>query len=637
MNFKKEMKNVLEFEAEKTKDNEGNKIINGYKIIKLLGRGSFSKIKLIEKNGKKYAMKIINKTHLTSKTCFQRNKEGKIIVNSLLENAMREIAILKKVNHKNIIKLYEIIYNNEKNKVYLILEYIEKGNILNYNEEEEIFNINENFIKENKTIEQSFYSEKEIKNIIREISLGINYLHHQGIIHRDIKPENILFNNNNNCKITDFNVSAMLTNLNDDNIGKKVEGTNLFRAPETCILNEKDKNLRGKPLDIWALGITSFIIAYRIFPFKLNKIVSPLELFENITKSKLEFPDENLNEKNINNNNLKKKKKDDYNDDSIFSYLNMYKNNDIENLNNNNIYTNNDSENLNDSLNDEEYTNKSNINLDYSDLHLSEGFKNFIRGCLEKDPNKRFTIKDILNNEWLNENHEHLTEIQELDDIIVNKHEINDCMGFFGPKNFIKNYASWAKKRIKNEYNNDNVERYKKALSSEKIQYSNLINLSKLSLKVKNQIFNSIRNDNRNLINEKSENNLLFTEFNKYKKIYNLIYSNNKPILLPKINSFNNKKLTSLEYDALKRKDFNEKLKSYNYKLMLAQKYNALQEKNKIKNISNNIYSINLKNSISKKILITQEVCFPKKISKNLSVLKIKFPEFNSLSKRQNL
>ena len=310
MNFKKEMKNVLEFEAEKTKDNEGNKIINGYKIIKLLGRGSFSKIKLIEKNGKKYAMKIINKTHLTSKTCFQRNKEGKIIVNSLLENAMREIAILKKVNHKNIIKLYEIIYNNEKNKVYLILEYIEKGNILNYNEEEEIFNINENFIKENKTIEQSFYSEKEIKNIIREISLGINYLHHQGIIHRDIKPENILFNNNNNCKITDFNVSAMLTNLNDDNIGKKVEGTNLFRAPETCILNEKDKNLRGKPLDIWALGITSFIIAYRIFPFKLNKIVSPLELFENITKSKLEFPDENLNEKNINNNNLKKKKKE---------------------------------------------------------------------------------------------------------------------------------------------------------------------------------------------------------------------------------------------------------------------------------------------------------------------------------------
>ena len=415
MSFKKEKKNVPEVEVKKTKDDEGNKIINGYKLIKLLGKGSFSKIKLLEKNGKKYAMKIINKNLLTNKQFFELNKEGKIIVNSLLENAMREVTILKKVNHKNIVKLYEIIFNNVKNKVYLILEYLEKGNLLFYNEEEKIFNINKNFIKKNKTIEQSFYSELEIKNIIREISLGLNYLHHQGIIHRDIKPENILFNNNNKCKIIDFNVSAMLIDLNNDNIEKKVEGTDLFRAPETCVLNQKDKNLRGKPLDIWALGITSFIIAYRIFPFKLDKIVTPIELFETITKCELEFPDENLNKETIINNNYEKKKKDDYDNDSILTYLNMHKNNDNENINNDNRYTNSDSENINDSLNDEDYSNKSNYNLDYSDLHYSEGFKNFIRGCLEKDPNKRFTINDILNNKWLNENCVPLTEIQELE------------------------------------------------------------------------------------------------------------------------------------------------------------------------------------------------------------------------------
>ena len=93
----------------------------------------------------------------------------------------------------------------------------------------------------------------------------------------------------------------------------------------------------------------------------------------------------------------------------------MHKNNDNENINNDNRYTNSDSENINDSLNDEDYSNKSNYNLDYSDLHYSEGFKNFIRGCLEKDPNKRFTINDILNNKWLNENCIPLTEIQELE------------------------------------------------------------------------------------------------------------------------------------------------------------------------------------------------------------------------------
>ena len=254
-------------------------------------------------------MKVIDKNLLKGTQFLRVNKKGKLIINSLLENTMREITVLKKVNHKNILKLYEIIYNNEKNKVYLILEYMENGQLLYYNDEEEIFNINENFIKENKTIEQSFYSEKEIKNIIREISLGINYLHHQGIIHRDIKPENILFNKDNKCKIIDFNVSAMLIDLNNDNIEKKVEGTDLFRAPETCVLNQKDKNLKGKPLDIWALGITSFISAYRIFPFKLDKIVTPIELFETITKCELEFPDENLNKETIINNNYEKKKK----------------------------------------------------------------------------------------------------------------------------------------------------------------------------------------------------------------------------------------------------------------------------------------------------------------------------------------
>ena len=402
------MKNVPEENVNKTRDDEGNKIINGYKLIKLLAKGGMSKINLLEKNGKKYVMKVIDKNLLKGTQFLRVNKKGKLIINSLLENTMREITVLKKVNHKNILKLYEIIYNNEKNKVYLILEYMENGQLLYYNEEEEIFNINKNFIKENKTIEQSFYSETEIKNIIREISLGLNYLHHQGIIHRDIKPENILFNKDNKCKIIDFNVSAFLPDLNNDNIGKKFEGTDLFRAPETCVLNPKDKDLRGKPLDIWALGITSFLIAYRIFPFKLDKTVTPIELFETIAKSELEFPDENLNI-------YKKKRKDDNDNKSFFSYLNMYKNNDNENLNNNNINTINDSVNINDSINDEEYTYKSNYNLDYSDLHFSEGFKNFIRGCLEKDPNKRFTINDILNNNWLNENCVPLTEIQELE------------------------------------------------------------------------------------------------------------------------------------------------------------------------------------------------------------------------------
>ena len=611
------MKNVPEVNVNKTRDDEGNKIINGYKLIKLLAKGGLSKINLLEKNGKKYVMKVIDKNLLKGTQFLRVNKKGKLIINSLLENTMREITVLKKVNHKNILKLYEIIYNNEKNKVYLILEYMENGQLLYYNEEEEIFNINKNFIKENKTIEQSFYSETEIKNIIREISLGLNYLHHQGIIHRDIKPENILFNKDNKCKIIDFNVSAFLPDLNNDNIGKKFEGTDLFRAPETCVLNPKDKDLRGKPLDIWALGITSFLIAYRIFPFKLDKTVTPIELFETIAKSELEFPDENLNI-------YKKKRKDDNDNKSFFSYLNMYKNNDNENLNNNNINTINDSVNINDSINDEEYTYKSNYNLDYSDLHFSEGFKNFIRGCLEKDPNKRFTIKDILKNKWLNENCIPLTEIQELNKITVNKEEIHNSLGFFITQNFINSYASWAKNRINDDTPNNGVEKYKKALSSKIIpncDYWSFIEQFKSSIQEeKNFIYNLINDDNKNLSQEKFDNNL------------NL--KNNENIF-PKINSFHNKKLISLEYEALKRKDFNIKLKSYNYKLMIAPKNLHSQKKNIISNNSYRIYQINLKKTFSRNKLNTYDVCIPQRISKNLSVLKIRFPEWISLNERK--
>ena len=105
---------IPEVEMEKITDEQGNKIINGYKIIRYLRNCRYIKVKLVEKNEKKYAMKIIDKNNLQRKKGFQKNKEGKIIVNSLLENALKEIAILKKTNHKNIIKLYEIIYNNEK-------------------------------------------------------------------------------------------------------------------------------------------------------------------------------------------------------------------------------------------------------------------------------------------------------------------------------------------------------------------------------------------------------------------------------------------------------------------------------------------------------------------------------------------
>ena len=302
----KDIKAIKESELTKNYDDKGNKYYNEYQLIELLGKGAYSKVKLVVKDNVKYAMKIIDKKELKKKKIFKQDPDGNVIVTTLLRDALKEIAILKKLDHPNIIKLIEILHNYKKEKIYLILEYADYGDIVDYDEENNIFSINKNISKiynEKKIEEKSFntkqyYREKDITSFCKDIVLGLDYLHKNGIIHHDIKPNNILLCKKGICKITDFNFSSILENLNVDNIGQNVDCADHFKAPETLETledednnnekNKKDKNnyFRGKPLDIWALGITIYIIAYLKFPFDSDKGI--IDLYETIRKKKSE-------------------------------------------------------------------------------------------------------------------------------------------------------------------------------------------------------------------------------------------------------------------------------------------------------------------------------------------------------------
>ena len=292
-----DLNDIKEYDAE-IKYIDKVKYYNGYKVIKELGAGSICKVKLVEKDNVKYALKIVNKSKLLKKKKFVQDESGKMVITTPMEGILKEIAILKKINHKNLVKLYEIIHNKKKGKIYLIMEYCEHGDLMTYNEEQNKFIVNkyifENYLKNKdnpKDISQLYYSESQIRNFVRQIIKGLNYLHRLGIVHKDIKPNNILLDKNNECKIIDFNFSSILDKYWVDNIGNKVDCNDYFRPAEICDLNDDTgrTNYKGMPVDIWAIGVTTFILSYNKFPFYSEKD-DLFELYDKIHNAKYEIP-----------------------------------------------------------------------------------------------------------------------------------------------------------------------------------------------------------------------------------------------------------------------------------------------------------------------------------------------------------
>ena len=154
----------------------------------------------------------------------------------------REIKILKKIDHPNIIKLYTTIDTGKQ--VVLVMEYIGKTSLYQYLKS-----------KPKKRI-----SEQETKKIFRRIIMGIQYLHSKKIAHRDIKLDNIMVNENYDVKIIDFGFSLFTTNNKKLNLHC---GTPSYMAPELVA----KKDYLGQPVDVWALGVLLYKMLTGYYPF----------------------------------------------------------------------------------------------------------------------------------------------------------------------------------------------------------------------------------------------------------------------------------------------------------------------------------------------------------------------------------
>jgi [calcium/calmodulin-dependent protein kinase] kinase len=156
----------------------------------------------------------------------------------------KEIAIAKKLHHPNVVRMKEIIDDPESSKLYMIFEYCDGGEV------------------EWKAADGGpALTLAQTRQIFRDTLLGLEYLHHQGIIHRDIKPSNLL-KSGDKYKISDFGCShfseALLSasavggeeQYVDDIELAKTAGSPAFFAPEMCysdIPEEQAKDAKDVP------------------------------------------------------------------------------------------------------------------------------------------------------------------------------------------------------------------------------------------------------------------------------------------------------------------------------------------------------------------------------------------------------
>ncbi|KAM3933830.1 calcium/calmodulin-dependent protein kinase kinase 1 isoform 2-T4 [Leptodactylus fuscus] len=251
--------------------------LNQYKLQSEIGKGSYGVVKLAynQSDDKYYAMKVLSKKRLLKQYGFPRRPPPRGSKTASgdqakpmapLDRVYQEIAILKKLDHINIVRLVEVLDDPAEDNLYMVFDLLRKGPVM-------------------EVPCDNPFSEEQARVYFRDIVLGIEYLHYQKIIHRDIKPSNLLLGDDGHIKIADFGVSNQFEG--NDALLSSTAGTPAFMAPET--LSDSGQGFSGKALDVWAMGVTLYCLVFGKCPFMDEYIL----VLHNIIKHKpVEFPEQ---------------------------------------------------------------------------------------------------------------------------------------------------------------------------------------------------------------------------------------------------------------------------------------------------------------------------------------------------------
>ena len=228
--------------------------LDNYKVLKKIGKGAYGKVYEVQnlKTGEIRACKHLSKLSIKN-----------------LEKFQREINILIKADHPNIIKLYEIFESHRS--LYLIMEECRGGEVFDR-------------IIEHIQAKQ-MYTELDAANMFQQIMSAIEYCHNNGIVHRDLKPENLLYLNSggekdNPIKVIDFGLSQVISP--ETKLKTKV-GTAYYVSPEIL------RGIYTEKCDIWSAGVILYIFLSGDPPFNGP---NDSDIFSQISQMKYSFPED---------------------------------------------------------------------------------------------------------------------------------------------------------------------------------------------------------------------------------------------------------------------------------------------------------------------------------------------------------
>ncbi|XP_030319251.1 serine/threonine-protein kinase Nek5-like [Calypte anna] len=206
-----------------------------YEVIKKIGEGSFGKI-FLAKGKEDNEQCVIKEINLTKMPLEEK------------EASQKEVILLAKMKHANIVTFYAAL--QEKNKLYIVMEYCDGGDLM------QRINMQHGVL----------FDEDQILSWFVQISLGLKHIHDKKILHRDVKAQNIFLSNNGNvAKLGDFGIARQLNSTME--FAHTCVGTPYYLSPEIC-----ENQPYNNKTDIWSLGCVLYELCALKHPFEGNSL-----------------------------------------------------------------------------------------------------------------------------------------------------------------------------------------------------------------------------------------------------------------------------------------------------------------------------------------------------------------------------